>query len=115
MTKNRKISLAIAGAMLISIFLPFAKVGNVSLLDAAQAPIGSAVPITLIVLVVVFGILTFINKHLLARLCSIIILGVLVYRIVDAPAGANIFSFLGIGAYLLLISSILGAIFSKPE
>lgn len=118
MTKNRKISLATAGAMLISIFLPFVKIGRngASLLDAAQLPMGSEAPIALIVLIIAFAILTFMNKHLIARICSIVILGVLLYRLIDASsAGGNIFSILGIGAYLLILSSILGAIFSKSS
>ena len=117
MTKNNKISLATAVTMLISIFIPFIKAGStgISLFDAAQLPIDTAVPITLIVLVIVFAVLTFMKKHLIARICSIIILAVLLFRIIDASsAGANIFSVLGIGAYLLLLSSVAGVIFSKP-
>ena len=38
MTKNKKISLGIAAAMVLSIFLPFVKLGilSMSLLDAVQ-------------------------------------------------------------------------------
>jgi hypothetical protein len=118
MTKNRKITLATALAMLISIFLPFMKImgQGASLLKAAQAPMGTERPIALIVLIIAFAILTFMNKHLIARICSIVILGISLYVVIYfSSKGGNIFSILGIGAYLLIISSILGAIFSKSS
>lgn len=125
---NKKISLAIAGAMLISLFLPFAKLGplGVSLFDVLTTDgMQSTELIGVTVLVVAFAVLTFMEKHLFARICSgIILLACLygAYKMADAGsqmgqlgADVNMFSILGIGAYLLLLSSIAGAIFSKPS
>ena len=126
MTKNKKISLGIAAAMVLSIFLPFVKLGilSMSLLDAVQ--IGESPElILLLILIITFGVLTYMDKHLFARICSVIILLALLYgayNMADAQSGLsqldvdiNIFKFLGLGAYLLLISSVLGVVFSKPE
>tara|TARA_B110000091_G_C13586280_1_gene378660 strand:- start:218 stop:604 length:387 start_codon:yes stop_codon:yes gene_type:complete len=126
MNKNKKISLTIAGAMTLSILLPFAKIGpiSISLLDAVNAG-GSPELIGLIVLIIAFGVLTFMDKHLFARICSGLILVACLYgafKMADAQSGlnqfnmdVNIFSILGIGAYLLLLGSIAGLIFSKPK
>ena len=123
---NKKISLAIAGAMLISLFLPFAKLGpiGVSIFDAITGGGQSAELIGITVLVVAFAVLTFMQKHLFARICSgVILLACLygAYKMADAQsamgqfvADVNMFSILGIGAYLLLLSSVAGVIFSKP-
>lgn len=126
MTKNKKISLGIAAAMVLSIFLPFVKLGilSMSLLDAVQ--IGESPElILLLILIITFGVLTYMDKHLFARICSVIILFSLLYgayNMADAQSGLsqldvdiNIFKLLGLGAYLLLISSVLGVVFSKPE
>ncbi len=60
---NKKISLAIAGAMLISLFLPIVKIGplGVSIFDAITAKGGdvSTEAIGISVLVVAFAVLTF--------------------------------------------------------
>ena len=124
---NKKISLAIAGAMLISLFLPFAKLGpmGVSIFDAVTGGADSAELIGVTVLVVAFAVLTFMEKHLFARICSgVVLLACLygAYKMADAQsamgqfgADVNMFSILGIGAYLLLLSSIAGVIFSKPS
>ena len=124
---NKKISLAIAGAMLISLFLPFAKLGpiGVSIFDAITGGGQSAELIGITVLVVAFAVLTFMQKHLFARICSgVILLACLygAYKMADAQsamgqlgADVNMFSILGIGAYLLLLSSVAGVIFSKPS
>ena len=125
---NKKISLAIAGAMLISLFLPFAKFGpvGISLFDALTTDgAQSAELIGITVLVVAFAVLTFMQKHLFARICSgVILLACLygAYKMADAQsamgqfgADVNMFSILGIGAYLLLLSSVAGVIFSKPS
>ena len=132
MNKNKKISLTIAGVMILSILLPFAKIGvfSMSLFDAVKA--GSSTPtgsspelIGLIVLIIAFGVLTFMDKHLFARICSVLILVACLYgafKMADAQSGlsqlnvdVNVFSVLGIGAYLLLLGSIAGVIFSKPK
>ena len=126
MSKNKKISLTIAGAMVLSVLLPFVKMGvfSISLLDALQAG-NSPELIGLIVLIIAFGVLTFMDKHLFARICSGLILVACLYgafKMADAQSGlnqfnmdVNIFSILGIGAYLLLLGSIAGLIFSKPK
>ena len=61
---NKKISLAIAGAMLISLFLPFAKLGpiGVSIFDAITGGGQSAELIGITVLVVAFAVLTFMQN-----------------------------------------------------
>ena len=126
---NKKISLAVAGAMLISLFLPFAKFGpvGISLFDALTTDgAQSAELIGITVLVVAFAVLTFMQKHLFARICSgVILLACLygAYKMADygsamggqLGADVNMFSILGIGAYLLLLSSVAGVIFSKPS
>jgi len=126
MKKNKKISLTIAGIMVLSIFLPFVKLGmlSMSLLDAVQVN-SSPELIGIIVLVIAFGVLTFMDKYLFAKICSGIILISCLYgafKIADAQSGlsqinidVNIFSVLGIGAYLLLLGSIAGVIFSKSN
>ena len=124
MNKNKKISLTIAGAMILSILLPFVKIGvfSMSLLDAVKAGSRGDL-IGLIVLIIAFGVLTFMDKHLFARICSVLILVACLYgafKMADAQSGlsqlnVNVFSVLGIGAYLLLLGSIAGVIFSKPK
>lgn len=126
MKKNKKISLTIAGIMVLSIFLPFVKLGmlSISLLDAVQVN-SSPELIGIIVLIIAFGVLTFMDKYLFAKICSGIILISCLYgafKIADAQSGlsqinidVNIFSVLGIGAYLLLLGSIAGVIFSKSN
>ena len=126
MKKNKKISLSIAGIMVLSIFLPFVKLGmlSMSLLDAVQVN-SSPELIGIIVLIIAFGVLTFMDKYLFAKICSGIILMSCLYgafKIADAQSGlsqinidVNIFSVLGIGAYLLLLGSIAGVIFSKSN
>ena len=128
MMNNRKISLAIAGAMLISLLLPFVKFGpiGVSIFDAITGGADSAELIGISVLVVAFAVLTFKEKHLYARICSGVILLACLYganKMAEAQSllsqsglgeDINMFSLLGIGAYLLLLSSVAGVIFSKP-
>ena len=95
-----------------------------SLLDAVQVNSSSEL-IGIIALIIAFGVLTFMDKHLFARICSGLILVSCLYgsfKIADAQSGlsqinidVNIFSVLGIGAYLLLLGSIAGVIFSKSK
>ena len=95
-----------------------------SLLDAVQVN-SSPELIGIIVLIIAFGVLTFMDKYLFAKICSGIILMSCLYgafKIADAQSGlsqinidVNIFSVLGIGAYLLLLGSIVGVIFSKSN
>jgi len=126
LTKNKIVSLGIAAAMVLSIFLPFFKIGklNLFLLDILKAG-ESPESILLLILIIAFGVLTFMDKHLFARICSVIILLVLLYGAYNMAddqsilsqfdVDINIFKFLGLGAYLLLISSVLGVVFSKPD
>ena len=126
MKKSKKISLTVAAIMVLSIFLPFVKLGvlSMSLLDAVQVN-SSPELIGIIVLIIAFGVLTFMDKYLFAKICSGIILISCLYgafKIADAQSGlsqinidVNIFSVLGIGAYLLLLGSIAGVIFSKSN
>jgi len=126
MKKSKKISLTVAAIMVLSIFLPFVKLGvlSMSLLDAVQVN-SSPELIGIIVLIIAFGVLTFMDKYLFAKICSGIILMSCLYgafKIADAQSGlsqinidVNIFSVLGIGAYLLLLGSIVGVIFSKSN
>ena len=112
--------------MILSTFLPFVKLGvfSMSLLDAVQVN-SSPELIGIIVLIIAFGVLTFMDKYLFAKICSGIILMSCLYgafKIADAQSGlsqinidVNIFSVLGIGAYLLLLGSIAGVIFSKSK
>ena len=123
---NKKISIGIAGAMIISVFLPFAKIAmfSMSLFDALRLG-NSPELIALVVLIIAFGVLTFLDKHLFARICSGLILIACLYgafKLSEAQSGLsqlnleiNMFSLLGIGAYILLLASIAGVIFSKPE
>ena len=126
MNNNKKIRLGIAGAMLLCIFLPFAKMGilSASLLDLVQAD-ANLETVALLVLIIAFGVLTYMDKHLFAKICSGLVLLALLYgafQMADAQSAAsqfgadvNVFSILGLGAYLLLLSSVAGIIFSKPE
>ena len=126
MNNNKKIRFGIAGAMLLCIFLPFGKMGilSVSLLDLVQAD-ANLETVALLVLIIAFGVLTYMDKHLFARICSAVILLGLIYgafKLSDYQSAlnqfggdVNIFSFIGVGAYLLLLSSVAGIIFSKPE
>lgn len=126
LTKNEIVSLGITTTMVLSIFLPFFKIGklNLFLLDILQSG-ESPESILLLILIIAFGVLTFMDKHLFARICSVIILLVLLYGAYNMAddqsilsqfdVDINIFKFLGLGAYLLLISSVLGVVFSKPD
>lgn len=112
--------------MIIWLFLPFVKLGplSVSFLDILSQ---NATPelLLLTLLIIAFGVLTFIDKYLLARICSGLVLTACLYaafsmgdkqsQMVSLGGDFNVFSLLGIGAYLLLLSSIAGVIFSKPE
>jgi len=59
--------------------------------------------------------LTFKNKAVMARIAFIIALVVMIYRMFLLPEGPGmeIFDVAGIGFYLLMVTSIVGAIFSK--
>lgn len=119
LNKNKKIRLGIAVAMIISLFLPFLKLGalSMSLIDGISQN-ATLELLLLILMVIVFGVLTFMDKYLGARICSGLVLSVCLYaafKMASLGIDFNIFSLLGIGAYLLLLSSIAGVIFSKPE
>ena len=126
---NKNITLSAAVAMIISIFLPFVKIGMISTSLFDILKIGESPElIVLTILIVAFGILVVLNEHLFARISSVLILSACLYvafKLADAQSSLNkfdgpvsninIFSVLGIGAYILSFGSILGVIFSKPD
>tara|TARA_X000001036_G_C20562880_1_gene759217 strand:+ start:48 stop:410 length:363 start_codon:yes stop_codon:yes gene_type:complete len=117
---NRKITLGIAGAMVLSLFLPFVKVMGfgASLFDiATKMPGDNFELVALIALVIGFAVTTFMGKPAIARICSGLILLACIYstyKVVDAGA-AGVFEVLAMGAYILVLSSIAGVIFSKSD
>ena len=126
---NKNITLSAAVAMIISIFLPFVKIGMISTSLFDILKIGESPElIVLTILIVAFGILVVLNEHLFARISSVLILSACLYvafKLADAQSSLNkfdgpvsninIFSVLGIGAYILSFGSILGVVFSKPD
>ena len=127
MTKNKKIALTAAGAMLVSLFLPFAKLGfiSISIFDAVTNGAESTELIGVSILVIAFAVLTYFDKSLIARICSLLVLLACLYgayKLADTQSSlgdfgmdVNMFNILGIGAYVLLLGSIAGVIFSKSD
>jgi len=124
MKDSKNLSLISAIAMLISCFLPFVKMGiiQVSIFDIVSNDL--ATEATLLPLLSIISVITaFLNKGLIARISSsgvLLIMLYAIYKIYDAQAGAaaygleiNLFSLTGIGAYVMLISSVLSILFSK--
>lgn len=127
MTNNKNFSLAAGAAMVLSLFLPFVKIGpiGVSLFDTVTRGAYTTESIAVMILSVGFLILTLMDKQLVARICAGLVLLFCMYsayKMADVQAGMgrfsrdfNVFSILSIGAYLLLLGSIAGVIFSKPS
>lgn len=124
MKDSKNLSLISAIAMLISCFLPFVKMGiiQISIFDIVSNDL--ATEATLLPLLSIISVITaFLNKGLIARISSsgvLLIMLYAIYKIYDAQAGAaaygleiNLFSLIGIGAYVMLISSVLSILFSK--
>tara|TARA_B100000900_G_scaffold373522_1_gene354125 strand:- start:739 stop:1647 length:909 start_codon:yes stop_codon:yes gene_type:complete len=125
----KNITLSSAVAMILSIFLPFVKIGMISTSLFDILKIGESPElIGLTILIVAFGILSVLNEHLFARISSVLILSTCLYvafKLANVQSSLNkfdgqvsyinIFSVLGIGAYVLFFGSILGVIFSKPN
>ena len=110
--------------MLISCFLPYVKMGvfQISIFDVVSNDI--ATEATLLPLLSIISIISaYLNRGIIARICSSGVLLIMLYAIFklsDAQAGAgaygveiNLFSLIGIGAYVMLISSGLSILFSK--
>lgn len=121
MTTNKKISLGAAGAMVLSVFLPYANFGPVSasLFDAIQVdPVSEP---TLILLLSIGALVTaFLDKAKISRICSgVVLVSMLyvVYKMTQLPGGGDvsIFDFIGFGFYVTIIASIVGVIYSKED
>tara|TARA_B110000196_G_C20747746_1_gene476134 strand:- start:68 stop:424 length:357 start_codon:yes stop_codon:yes gene_type:complete len=114
LTTNKKIGLACAIALIISFFLPYISEGmmTISLMDMAELtakvwiwPLCGAAA----------AFLTFKDNVGMARIAFIVSLGFWVYFnfLAEFSPGMDIFSVAGIGCYLLVASSAIGAVFSK--
>ena len=115
MGRNKSISLLAAALLIIGLFLPFVKaIIDVSLFEAMSLPMGmGTLPIIIGIIVLLYAVFTFINKPLGARIMAIIVLLYVLYGIIGA-AGFSL-SLVGIGAWLMLVGSLLGALFSKAD
>lgn len=124
--KNNQISLALAGVMFISIFLPFMKVFALerSLFELTTQGNPGGFTISLLILILLFSVLSFIKEYLYARICSgLIFLACLFFPVEFLFGSDNIFThtfnywseFLSFGAYTIIISSVLGIIFINPN
>jgi len=124
--KNNQISLALAGVMFISIFLPFMKVFALerSLFELTTQGDPGGFTISLLILILLFSVLSFIKEYLYARICSgLIFLACLFFPVEFLFGSDNIFThtfnywseFLSFGAYTIIISSVLGIIFINPN
>lgn len=124
--KNNQISLALAGVMFISIFLPFMKVFALerSLFELTTEGNPGGFTISLLILILLFSVLSFIKEYLYARICSgLIFLACLFFPAEFLFGSDNIFThtfnywseFLSFGAYTIIISSVLGIIFINPN
>jgi hypothetical protein len=126
MTTNKKITLGASAVMVLSVFLPYAKMGvfSISLFDAiTEDPVSEP---TLILLFAIGAFVSaFLDKEKIARICSGLVLAMMLYAI-SKLSGAqsdfsqlnvnvNLFKIIGVGAYLTLISSVLGVVFSKKQ
>ena len=119
MNKNKKISLIAGALLLLSMFLPYVKMGMIqaSIFDVISADIMSN---STLMFVLTLGALfmSFKDNAKIARICFGAVLLILIYALFDASntgAGFNVFDILGIGAYLAFISSLAGVIFSKED
>ena len=119
MNKNKKISLIAGSLLLVSMFLPYVKMGmfQASIFDGISANFMSNATL---MLALTLGALfmSFKDNAKIARICFGAVLLILVYALYDASntgGGYEIFDFLGIGAYLAFISSLAGVMFSKEE
>ena len=117
MNKNKKYSLIAGSLLLISIFLPFAKLGFIqaSLFDVISNQFDSLA--TLILLFSLGALLSsYLDKAKIARICFIAVILIFLIVLYDASNPMiSLFDILGVGAYLVFISSIAGVIFSKEE
>tara|TARA_B110000503_G_C7018850_1_gene358843 strand:- start:412 stop:798 length:387 start_codon:yes stop_codon:yes gene_type:complete len=124
MKNDKNVSLISGIVMLISCFLPYVKMGvfQISIFDVVSNDITTEA--TLLPLLSIGAIIfAYLNRGIIARICSSGVLLILLYaifKVYDAQSGLgtfgveiNFFSLVGVGAYVMLISSVLSIIFSK--
>ena len=117
MKKNKKFSLIAGSLLLLSMFLPYVKIGmiQVSLFDVISNKFDS---LATVMLILTLGALlsSFLDKAKIARICFSAVILIFIINMYNASNLSNsLFEFIGIGAYLIFISSLAGAIFSKEE
>lgn len=114
MGRNKTISLVAGVVMIISLFLPFVDLGafgGLSLFDGLKAG-GDTQTYIFTALIAFFAVLTAINQPLGARIIAIIIL---LWMLFILFAAGFMVSILGVGAWLILLGSLLGTLFSKAD
>lgn len=117
MEKNKKFSVIAGALLLISMFLPYVKMGMIqaSIFDAVSNKFDS---LATVIFILSIGALvsSFLDKTKIARICFSAVILIFIFNMYEASnPSISLFDFLGIGAYLLFISSIVGVIFSKGE
>ena len=121
MTTNKKITLGAAGAMVLSVFLPYvdmAPYGSASLFDLIM--LDPATRATLVLLFAIGALVTaFLDKAKISRICSGVVLAMMLYALygmTQASGGdVSIFDYIGFGFYVTIIASIVGVIYSKED
>lgn len=124
--KTKQISLVIAVVMFVSMFLPFFKLFAFerSLFELITQGDPGGFTISLLILILLFSVLSIIKEYLYTRICSgLIFFACLFFPIDFLFGGDDIFThtfnwwseFLTFGAYILIISSILGVILINPN
>lgn len=116
MGRNKTISLVAGVVMIIGLFLPFVDLGlgalgKASLFDGLKAG-GDTQTYIFTALTAFFAVLTAINQPLGARIIAIIILLWMLFILFAAGFTVSIF---GVGAWLILLGSLLGTLFSKAD
>lgn len=124
--KTKQISLVIAVVMFVSMFLPFLKLFAIerSLFELIEQGGKGVLLYSLLILILLFSVLSITKQYLYARICSgLILLACLFFPIDFYSGGDDVFTFtfnwwsefLTSGAYILIISSILGVILINPN
>ena len=127
MTTNKKITLGATAAMVLSVFLPYMTFmgQSASLFDIIM--LEPATRVTLVLLFAIGALVTaFLDKAKISRICSGVVLGMLLYglyKMNEVATGlstmpgvdVSIFDIIGFGFYITLIASILGVVFSKDD
>jgi hypothetical protein len=126
MTQNKKIQYGVAAAMLLSMFLPFFDL-TIPLLGSYSPSIFDGLTDSTLsfsdsyiytLLIAGFAISTYLEKSIIARICSGLLLLCCLYTFYNvgetfSGTEIGITDFFGIGAYLLMASSVAGIIYSK--